>query len=231
MLQQTQVERVVPKYQDFIKQFGTARRLAAAPLGIVLKAWQGLGYNRRAKYLWQAAQTIVEMNKGIFPNNESGLRSLPGVGPYTASAIMAFAYNEPVALIETNVRQVFLYHYFSRKEGVHDTDILKLVERTVPAENAREWYWALMDYGSHLKQQYGNLTQKSKHYTKQSKFHGSDRQIRGAIIRILASTTPLTKKKLEKELSFYEAERVTKQLRQLCKECLVTMKKGLYQLA
>ena len=112
MLQQTQVDRVLLKYKAFLKLFPTARRLAAAPLGDVLRAWQGLGYNRRAKFLHQAAQYVTNELKGRWPKDEAGLLALPGVGPYTARAVLAFAYNEPVVLIETNVRQVFLHHLF-----------------------------------------------------------------------------------------------------------------------
>lgn len=228
MLQQTQVERVLPKYKAFLKEFPSARRLAAAPLGDVLRAWQGLGYNRRAKFLWQAAQYVTNELKGKWPTDEPSLRGLPGVGPYTAGAVMAFAYNEPVVLIETNVRQVFLYHFFKNETEVHDADVLKLVAQTLPKNNVREWYWALMDYGVCLKQVHGNINHKSRHYVKQSKFQGSDRQIRGAIIRALIITKTQTLRSLEARLNEYEVGRVATQLAQLTKEGLVTNTRGRY---
>ncbi len=240
MLQQTQVERVVPKYLEFLQLFPTARRLTTAPLGDVIRAWQGLGYNRRAKYLQLAAREVVENQKGKWPQDEPGLRSLPGVGSYTAGAIMAFAYNVPTVLIETNVRQVFIHHFFKRATKVHDVDILKLVERTLPRESAREWYYALMDYGSYLKEQHGNITHKSKHYTKQSKFHGSDRQIRGAILKVFTKTeNPLTPQQLRAKLAETdpqlggenESGRVATQLARLTEEGFLIKHRCNYRLA
>lgn len=231
MLQQTQVDRVLPKYREFLRQFPTVRALAAASLSDVLRAWQGLGYNRRAKYLQEAARVVVEERKGKFPHDEPGWRSLPGVGPYTAAAVLAFAYNHPVVLIETNVRQVFLHHFFPRATAVPDAAILKLVAKTLPPLQAREWYSALMDYGAYLKSQHGNKNTQSKHYTKQSKFSGSDRQIRGAIIKTLTSTESLTEKALQNKLFEYDAGRVATQLARLLAEGLVANTPKGYQLA
>ena len=113
MLQQTPVDRVLPKYQEFLKQFPSIKKLAAASLGDVLRAWQGLGYNRRAKYLHQCAAVIIYDNGGIWPRTVNELQALPGIGPYTAGAVMAFAYNQPIPIIETNIRTVYLHHFFS----------------------------------------------------------------------------------------------------------------------
>jgi A/G-specific adenine glycosylase len=231
MLQQTQVERVVPKYKAFLKEFPTVRRLAAAPVGDVLRAWQGLGYNRRAKFLWLTAQYVAYDLKGKWPMDELGLRSLPGVGLYTAGAVRAFAHNESVVLIETNIRQVFIYHFFKSKTDVSDVEIVKMVKKTLPKGGSCEWYWALMDYGAYLKQVHGNLNRKSKHYTKQSKFQDSDRQIRGAILRTLATTEPQTIKMLQVCLDEYEAGRVATQLARLTEEHLIVKVKGKYQLS
>lgn len=189
MLQQTQVNRVIPKYLVFLEQFPTIVHLAKAEQGEVLRAWQGLGYNRRAKFLWQAAQKIVEEYDGKFPLGETELVKLPGVGKNTAGAIVAYAFNQPIVYIETNIRTVFIHHFFADTAEVHDKDILELVCTTLPQDESltRAWYWALMDYGSHLKQEIGNLNKLSKHYVKQSTFHGSKRQIRGAIIRVLSN--------------------------------------------
>lgn len=230
MLQQTQVDRVVPKYCEFLKLYPTAQKLAAAPLGDVLRAWQGLGYNRRAKFLHLAAQTVVIDLKGKWPKDEAGLRSLPGVGPYTAGAVLAFAYDQPVVLIETNVRQVYLHHFFKKTAEVHDTDIVKRVTETLQANNPRQWYWALMDYGAYLKQRYGSLNHQSKHYTKQSNFHGSDRQIRGAILKHLSTCNVLTAHALSVHLGTFKDERVAAQLARLVAEGLVHKNGNRYRL-
>ncbi len=185
MLQQTQVERVVPKYQAFLKAFPSLERLAAAPVTDVLQLWQGLGYNRRGLALQKAAQKIMTEYGGVFPSTEKELIALPGIGPYTASAICVFAFSQPVTLIETNVRRVFLHHFFADKEGVSDKELLPLIEQALDRENPREWYYALMDYGSWLGKQVPNPNRRSKHYTRQSTFQGSNRQLRGAITRFL----------------------------------------------
>ena len=183
MLQQTQVQRVIPKYAEFLQKFPTLQDLAAAELGAVLTAWSGLGYNRRAKFLWQSAQRVVDEYNGVFPQTTAELVNLPGIGKNTAGAIQAYAFNHPVVFIETNIRSVYIHHFFADKTDVSDTDILQLVAATVDSEHPREWYWALMDYGSHLKKSVGNTSKQSKTYMKQSAFHGSKRQIRGQVIK------------------------------------------------
>ena len=151
MLQQTQVDRVIPKFEAFIKRFPSEKELAKAPLAEVLKQWQGLGYNRRAKFLHEAAKQIVEL--GEFPHDEAGLLALPGVGKNTAGAIRAYAYNQPAVFIETNVRAVYIHHFFADSDTVDDKDIRELLEETVDREYPRDFYWALMDYGTRLKKQ------------------------------------------------------------------------------
>lgn len=223
MLQQTQVDRVLPKYNAFITKWGSTRRLAAAPLGDVLKAWQGLGYNRRAKMLHECAKRVVAEYDGTFPESKTELEALPGIGPYTAGAVMAFAYNKPVVMIETNIRTVYLHHFFNDQTDVDDKEIINLVEKTVDAKNSREWYWALMDYGAYLKKQYGNLNSRSKHYTKQSIFKGSDRQIRGAILKVLSEEKIApTRKMLLKKLSHFEDIRIDAQLAKLTEEGMIS---------
>lgn len=186
MLQQTQVPRVLPKYAHFLELFPSVQDLAQASLGDVLVAWQGLGYNRRAKFLWQAAQMVNDDMNGRFPDDQKELTRLPGVGMNTAGAIMAYAFNRPVVFIETNVRTVYIHHFFADQTDIPDKAIEALVARTVPADNPREWYWALMDYGTSVKQQFGNKSRASKSYAKQSPFKGSKRAVRGAVIRKLA---------------------------------------------
>lgn len=187
MLQQTQAPRVIPKYAEFLNVFPDANSLAAASLDQVLQRWSGLGYNRRAKFLWQSAQMVVEIYQGKVPDDESKLVSLPGVGTNTARAVLAYAFNIPVTFIETNIRTVYIHHFFEDSYAVDDKKILALVESTVDKQHPREWYWALMDYGTFLKKTVGNGSRRSAHYTKQSVFIGSKRQIRGKIIKILTN--------------------------------------------
>lgn len=119
MLQQTQTERVIPKYNRFLQTFPTVQHLAKTSTQLLLDHWLGLGYNRRALNLKRTAEAIATQYHGQFPSNLETLLSLPGIGPYTARAIRVFAFNQPEALIETNVRTVFIYHFFS---GIyHDT--------------------------------------------------------------------------------------------------------------
>jgi A/G-specific adenine glycosylase len=190
MLQQTQVERVMPFYKNFIKQFPTAKRLASAPLSDVLKAWQGLGYNRRAKMLHQAAKELANKPpSGTRLNLVENLEKLPGVGPYTARAVAAFAFNHDVVFVETNIRTAVIHHFFLRRKKVSDKEIEEILTRLrqgASAGEAREWYAALMDYGAYLKKSGVKLNTKSKHYTKQSKFTGSAREARGAILKELS---------------------------------------------
>ena len=225
MLQQTQVDRVLPKFKLFIKTWPTVAKLAVAPQAEVLRAWQGLGYNRRAKFLHLAAKAVMEQG-GAFPKDELSLRRLPGVGPYTASAIMAFAYDIPTTMIETNIRQAYLHHFYKDSVGVSDAELLFLIEQTCPTERVREWYWALMDYGSHLKRLHGNINTKSKHYTKQSTFRGSDREIRGVILRKLAEVSRvsrLPKQQLMRQLSELDKTKIVRQLKKLAAEDLISV--------
>lgn len=183
MLQQTQVERVIPKFKVFITAFPTTKKLARASVADVLVLWSGLGYNRRALYLKKSAEVVESIHKGIFPNTYEALLELPGIGPYTAAAICAFAYNIPRAFIETNIRRVFLKFFFKERDGVADAEIFPLIEKMLDNQNPRKWYSALMDYGTMLKAKEGNANVRSKHYTKQSKFQGSDRQVRGEVLK------------------------------------------------
>ncbi len=185
MLQQTQVARVLPKYQAFIKAFPTVRALARASLRDVLHLWSGLGYNRRAKFLYNMAQVVVEKYKGTFPETIEGLEKLPGIGPYTAGAIYAFAYNKAWPVIETNIRTVYIHHFFKDKEGVSDKQLMPIIKRTMRKTNPRQWYWALMDYGTYLKSIGIKNNAQSAHYTKQTVFKGSLREVRGAVLKTL----------------------------------------------
>ena len=185
MLQQTQVDRVIPKFHQFIRQFPDQQSLTTAPLAQVLTVWQGLGYNRRAKYLQQAAQAVEERFSGQFPASQKELVSLPGVGPNTAGAILAYAFNQPAIFIETNIRTVYIHHFFADDFAISDKQILELLGKTVDQNNPRQFYWALMDYGSYLKRSGVKNIGQSKHYVKQSPLKGSLREARGIILKHL----------------------------------------------
>lgn len=186
MLQQTQVARVLPKFEAWLERFPDLQSLAEAPLPDVLALWNGLGYNRRAIYLQKTCREVLSRYGGIFPRTEAELRTLPGIGPYTAGAVCAFAFNLPAVFVETNIRAVFIQRFFSdASEKVDDREILPLVEQSLDRENPREWYYALMDYGAELKRTVPNPSRKSRQYTRQSRFEGSFRQARGAILRQL----------------------------------------------
>ncbi|MBP9842769.1 MAG: A/G-specific adenine glycosylase [Candidatus Pacebacteria bacterium] len=229
MLQQTQVTRVIPKYKEFLKLFPTTKGLASAPLGEVLKAWQGLGYNRRAKFLWLTAKVVTNEYRGKWPSTIDGLKSLPGVGVYTAGAVMNFSYNKPVALIETNVRTVYIHHFFHDKQSVSDNDLLPFISRTLDAKNPREWNWALMDYGAYLKGVVGNVSVQSRSYKKQTPFKNSDRYVRGQILKLLA-TESQSIANIFKVLDGIEKVRVRHLLKKLLAEAMVVMEEGKYQL-
>ncbi len=187
MLQQTQVERVIPKFEAFIARFPNVEALARADLSDVLVLWSGLGYNRRARFLHEAAKMVVREYGGIFPSTHSDLIRLPGVGVNTAGALLAYGFNQPIVFIETNIRTVYFYHLFQDQEMISDKELQEVVAQTVDAEHPREWYWALMDYGSYLKRNGVRLNSKSAHYKRQSPLKGSVREVRGEILRRLAA--------------------------------------------
>lgn len=228
MLQQTQTSRVEVKYQEFLALFPTLESLARAPLSKVLQAWQGLGYNRRGKYLQAAAMQLTSKYDGDIPQDPELLKQLPGIGEYTANSIPCFAYNQATVFIETNIRTVYLHHFFMSQEGVADKDILNLISQHVDAGNPREWYWALMDYGVHLKLAVGNLNHRSKHYIKQSKFEGSNRQVRSKLLKLILQK-PLTIKELSNFFPAREA-RIESNLKSLIKEGMIQQdESGLYE--
>lgn len=224
MLQQTQANRVVAKYPSFLKKFPTLESLAMASLGEVIVAWQGLGYNRRAKYIHEAAKFLQNKTQ---PWQYRDLVSLKGIGPNTAAAICVYSYNEPRIFIETNVRTVFIYHFFSQAGLVNDKAITALLADCLKQqENPREFYWALMDYGTHLKTTKQNYSRQSAHYKRQTPFHGSQRQLRGSILRALQEK-PLTKTELMEQFNDMRLKTV---LKQLVMEGLVQEKNHTYRL-
>ncbi len=142
----------------------------------------------------------------------------PGIGPGTAGSIAAFAFNKPVVFIETNIRRVFIHHFFPDAEAVDDAELYPLIEAALDKTNPREWYYALMDYGAFLATTVSNPNRRSQHYTRQSKFEGSDRQIRGELIRILLEFPVLTAEDILRRFPDEPSERIIKLLAQLTKE-------------
>ena len=186
MLQQTQVNRVVPKFLAFIEAFPDEKRLAAAKLSEVIQYWQGLGYNTRAKYLHDSAKMIAHDFDGKFPDQEADILKLPGVGPGTAGAIRAYSFNQPSIFVETNVRTVYIHHFFADDFAVDDKQIIEKLKQTIDHDNPRLFYQNLMDYGTWLKANGIKNNARSRHYKKQSKLQGSLREMRGEIIRRLS---------------------------------------------
>lgn len=242
MLQQTQVVRVIEKYKSFLKKFPTVRALAQASRADVLKEWSGLGYNRRGKYLHDTAKEVVEKYSGDF--KEALKHPLPGVGPYTQAAVRTFAFHEPSALIETNIRTVLIQYFFNPSKwsgrpslmgegkGVSDKEILVIAEKVAKGQESRTWHWALMDYGANLKKNGVRNNFRSAHYTKQSKFEGSVRQVRGEVLRQLHQT-PLSEKALEERVSRrrLDTRKVPTALAGLQKDNLVKKEKGKWRIA
>lgn len=209
MLQQTQVSRVMKFYPKFIRQFPDFRSLARARTEAVLRAWQGLGYNRRALNLQRLSRIVLERFNGRLPREREELEDLPGIGKGTSGALRTFIWNESEVFIETNIRRVFIHFFFPRRRkvwlggvrrrGVTDEELKRYIKRTLPRTSPREWYWALMDYGAMLgsagvKNGAGdkiNPNRRSAQYRKQPGFKGSDRELRGKVLRLL-----LKKKKI-----------------------------------
>lgn len=236
MLQQTQVHRVEKYFTPFCHQFPDFPALAGATLDELLLAWKGLGYNRRVKFMRQSALIIQQEYGGHLPTETADLLRLPGIGPNTAGSIAAFAYNAPVVFIETNIRRVFIHEFFKNSAAVHDRDILPMVKATLPANRARIWYWALMDYGVSLKGEGREAARKSLHHNRQSEFEGSVRQLRAAILHELTALhqneqsidLPELAHRLEQKLSNhpFDYDLLGKTLIQLEREGFVAAEKG-----
>ena len=201
MLQQTQVPRVLARWGAWLDRFPSVQALAQAPVADVLEEWQGMGYNRRALALKGAAEAIVVEYDGEIPQDTRQLCALPGIGPATAQGIRSFAFDLPGVYLETNVRTVFLHHFFPDVPGVPDRELVPLIQAACPAgedaagdlfaiaqdenDTPRSWYYALLDYGAHLKKTVPNPSRRSSSYTRQSAFEGSRRQKRAHIVRML----------------------------------------------
>lgn len=229
MLQQTPVDRVVPKFKQWLITFPTLKTLARAPFNKVLRLWSGLGYNRRARYVHQTARLIVKNYGGRLPRTVEKLAALPGIGQGTAKAIAAFAYNQPVVFIETNIRSVYLHFFFPRQRRVPDSKLLPLVKATFDRRSPRRWYAALMDYGAWLKRTVPNPSRRSAHHSHQQPFAGSDRQLRGAVIRALLDK-PQTFAGLKTLVPTTYRKRLGMIIQRLVKEKLIVRRSDAYRI-
>jgi A/G-specific adenine glycosylase len=225
MLQQTQVTRVTEKYPEFIAAFPDFSSLAGSPLANVLAVWQGMGDNRRAISLYKSARLVVEKYDGVLPQDPEILVTFPGIGKATAASICSFAFNMPLVFIETNIRRVFIHYFFDDSETVDDSRILPLATKALYRKDPRTWYNALMDLGTDLKTKVENPNRRSRHYTKQAVFEGSDRKIRGSIIRILLADGQMTRETMVKTLS-EEPSRVNRILEDLEREGFIARSDG-----
>lgn len=204
MLQQTQVARVLKYWERFMASFPTLDALAAAETRVVLEHWQGLGYNRRALALKKTADICAAEHGGALPCTYDALLELPGIGKATAGGVMAFAHNQPVLYLETNVRAVYLHEFFPDEVSVSDKTLEPLVMRTCSCEDPRGWYYALLDYGNYLKTTTVNPSRRSRHYNRQSTFEGSRRQKRAELVRVVLASGETSFEELYQALSSFE---------------------------
>ncbi len=225
MLQQTQVPRVVAVYPRWIERFPRPSALTRLSVAEVLAAWSGLGYNRRALSLHKTAKILAEEYDDTVPASEEALRKLPGIGVYTARAVLAFAFNIPSVFLETNIRTVFIRHFFSGENPVGDLELEKIGAALLDREQPRQWYTALMDYGAWLKVHEHNFGKRAKAYRAQPPFKGSERELRGAILKRLLGTSPLTVAELSYQLAS-DFERVFLCAEKLEKEGFVSIVRG-----
>jgi A/G-specific adenine glycosylase len=225
MLQQTQTGRVSDKFLNFIDKFPDFHTLSKAPLEEVLKIWQGLGYNRRAVALKKISEIVITEYNGSLPDSIETLKSFPQIGYNTASSIVTFAFNKPTVFIETNIRRVYIYFFFPGKNNINDKEIIPILEKTMDNKNPRNWYYALMDYGVMLKKTFPNLNKRSAHYRKQAPFKGSNREVRGKILKILINKKNIKNGELIEELNYINPGKLKNILKQLEKEGFIRLEK------
>lgn len=217
MLQQTQTDRVLPKYQQFLAYWPNFQAMAQTEIADVLMAWRGLGYNRRALALRTIARESERFGWTLPPQYDQ-LIQLPMIGPATAAAILAFAYQKPAIYLETNIRRVLIHQFHPDETQVSDTLLKKELEELLQFQSDyRNWYYALMDYGVYLKKVLVNPNRRSAHYTKQSKFAGSNRQVRGLLLVAMTEQGALDIDSLSERINF-PRERIMQCVEDLMKE-------------
>jgi A/G-specific adenine glycosylase len=229
MLQQTQTERVVEYWNKWMDKWPSPKIFHKASLEDALRAWSGLGYNRRCCHLKDCARRIVKEYDGEIPDKPGDLEQLQGIGPYTARAVPCFAYNVPTVFIETNIRAALLHFFFKEEDQVKDKELIPILKACLDEEDPRTWYWALMDYGAALKRLTPNPNRRSAHYTRQSPFAGSFRQLRGAVIRALIQG-PADKEELKKRSGVKRDEDLYLAVGALEKEQMVAESRGIYRI-
>jgi A/G-specific adenine glycosylase len=230
MLQQTQTERVVTCWNKWMEKWPSPRLLHKAPIEEALLVWGNLGYNRRCFFLKDCARRITREYDGEVPDRPKDLEELPGIGPYTARAVPCFAYNIPTVFIETNIRAAVLHFFFKDRDKVKDKELLPILEAALDQEDPRTWYWALMDYGAALKKLTPNPNRRSAHYSRQSPFEGSFRQLRGAVVRTLVREGPAGKEELLRRSGIESGEDLYQVLTALEKDQIVAESEGIYRI-
>lgn len=192
MLQQTQVNRSIEKYLEFIDKYPTIKDLAEASVSSVLKSWSGLGYNRRALWLHEAANQIVKLKD--FPETPEELQKLKGIGPYTSRSILIFAFNYDIATVDTNIRRILIAENFA-KEETKEKELFIIAQKLLPKGKARDWHNALMDFGSLV------LTSAKtgiKPKTTTSRNSKENRRFRGIIVKYLTRNSKALKERMIK---------------------------------
>ncbi len=241
MLQQTQVSRVIPKYEAFLEQFPTAEDLAAAPLSDVLQLWSGLGYNNRAKYLKQAAETVVEDLNGRFPRDTEELKELPGIGPYTANAVASFAFNNGGPVFDTNVRRL-MYRFYGKAP---DSELEEYHEAIFPPGKSRKWNNAVMELGAQVCidgtprcrecpwrpdcTAWKRKDFETPEVQQQSTFEGSWRFYRAKLLRLLMDGSK-TRDDIQDDLELPEKYDLDELLTELQDEAMIAEDDGVYRL-
>lgn len=249
MLQQTQVSRVQEKYHEFLREFPTLQALAIATSGDVIRVWAGLGYNRRALFLQRTAQAVMQEYDGVFPQSIDLLKKLPGVGDYTARAILSFAFEQPVPMMDTNHRRFYQRVFFGLNTK-KDDQLLKQAEVVLPPKASYDWNQALMDFGSMMClsgvprcgecplkrycKAYPGVLKNNKTTRQQNKktitFRETDRYVRGRIIDQLRNVDGLSINNVLQEFSQYGEERVKRIVADLIDDGLIVEKKKRLQL-
>lgn len=217
MLQQTQVDRVIPKYLAFIHSFPDFAALANADTKELLVAWQGLGYNNRALRLRSLAQIVTKDHGGKLPQTVEALENLPGIGKYTARSVLIFAFNKDIVTVDTNIRRILMVE-LNLGEEVTEKELYFHAQRLLPVGRSRDWHNALMDYGSTM------LSARKtgiKPASKQSAFKDSDRYYRGQILKRLL-TAPLRVSDVQTEYVL-SSDRAKKILTSMEKDSLITV--------
>jgi len=217
MLQQTQVDRVIPFFLRWLKNFPTVEDLAKGDSQKVLALWSGLGYNNRALRLQKLARAVLEEHNGKLPQSYEKLTKLPGIGEYTANAILAFAFNKSVPVMDTNIRRV-LIHEFNLQEDTSLEELKKIAFACIPKNKSCMWHNALMDYGATI------MTAKKtgiKPLSQQGKFAGSDREVRGFVVRELLKVKKLSLTEIKKKFPDKDINAILKKMHD---DYLVTVK-------